>query len=225
MWLTRTEAGLWERQGRLQQHKIKNNIPVLRRVPFVSLFYLLLALFPLGKLQYLWICFLKVDINLLSGDVYHKNQMENNLQEVLQKLYIVSKRKAKIFTYGPKWSRGQMLKTRYKYKSLCGQSKTIIFLFFPGQLSPFSPQSSLQLSETLRGKGTCLKRYRKLIKYKGQHKGSRKAEFSNAAAESNGTFHVGNHVIQIQTSKIFLCYKTVILLLGIHQRKQWSWSI
>lgn len=44
---------------------------------------------------------------------------------------------------------GLILKTRYKYKSLYGQSKTIILLFCPGQLTLlFPPQSSLQLPET-----------------------------------------------------------------------------
>lgn len=38
---------------------------------------------------------------------------------------------------------GQILKTRYKYKSLCGQSKTIIFLFSPGQLILLFPHRVL----------------------------------------------------------------------------------
>lgn len=73
--------------------------------------------------------------------------------------------------------RTKMIKTRCKYKDFCGQSKKIILLFVPGQLtlcpSPptthpvlsnsQSPQRQMDLPQTL-------------TQYRGQHKGSRKAQ-------------------------------------------------
>lgn len=65
--------------------------------------------------------------------------------------------------------RTKILKTRYKYKGLCNQSKEIIFFFVPVQdtlPSRTSPApSSLQLPKTLRDKRTCLKLHIKHVKY------------------------------------------------------------
>lgn len=59
--MTGIEAELSERQGMSRQHKIKEQYTGMQKSSIYPP-WLSLALFPLGKLHYLWICFLYVYI-------------------------------------------------------------------------------------------------------------------------------------------------------------------